>query len=108
MRFIAAPWAGLLSNDVWLENARRANASADKLARRLREVAGLTTAFPRQANALFLRLPEPLVRQLHRRGWHFYKFLEPDVYRLMCSWALDERVIDEFITDVKALQKVHA
>jgi threonine aldolase len=102
MRFIAAPWAGLLTDGVWLRNAQQANASAASLAQRLREVAGLEPAFPRQANAVFLSMPEQLVTQLHARGWHFYKFLEPDIYRLMCSWATMPRVIDEFIADVQA------
>ncbi len=104
MRFIAAPWAGMLSDDVWLKNARRANASAQKLARKLSEVAGMRTAFPREANAVFLHMPEALVRQLHERGWHFYKFIEPDVYRVMCSWSLTEDVIDDFIADVQSLR----
>ncbi len=103
MRFIAAPWAGMLSDDVWLKNARRANASAEKLARKLSEVAGLRTAFPREANAIFLHMPEALVRQLHERGWRFYKFIEPDVYRVMCSWSLTAQVIDDFVADVKSL-----
>ena len=105
MRFIAAPWAGLLSDGVWLQNARRANASAATLASRLHEVAGLKIAFPCQANAVFLRMPERLVEQLHARGWHFYKFLEPDVYRLMCSWATTPRVIDEFIAELQAVDR---
>jgi len=103
MRFIAAPWAGLLGDGVWLRNARQANASAVSLANRLRDVAGLERAFPVEANAVFVRMPEKLVTQLHERGWHFYKFLEPDIYRLMCSWATTPRVIDEFVADVKAV-----
>ena len=104
MRFLAAPWAGLLRDGIWVENARRANASAQELARKLKEVAGFEPAFPRQANAVFLHMPETLVRRLHARGWHFYKFIEPDVYRVMCSWALTGQVIDEFVADVKAAQ----
>ena len=104
MRFLAAPWAGLLTNRVWLANARRANASAAYLARRLREVGGFQLVVPQEVNAVFVRLPESLVTQLHERGWHFYKFIEPDVYRLMCSWAVGEDVLDEFVADVKALQ----
>ncbi|HEV8185903.1 MAG TPA: low specificity L-threonine aldolase [Chthoniobacterales bacterium] len=106
MRFVAAPWAGLLSDDVWLKNARRANASAEKLAQKLSVAAGLQPMFPREANAIFLPMPEALVRRLHERGWHFYKFIEPDVYRVMCSWSLTEQVIDDFVADVKSLQQV--
>ena len=105
MRFVAAPWAGLLNNGVWLRNAQRANASAASLAQKLRDVGRFEPVFPREANAIFVRLPEQLVAQLHARGWHFYKFLEPDVYRLMCSWAVTERELDAFIADVKALTR---
>ena len=103
MRFLAAPWVGLLRDGVWLENARRANASAVSLARKLRDVVSFEPVVPQQANAVFLRMTDSLVAQLHERGWHFYKFIEPDVYRLMCSWAMSEAVIDEFVADVKSL-----
>jgi threonine aldolase len=101
MRFLAAPWAGLLHNGVWLENARRANQRAKELAEKLATTLGLKPAFPCEANALFLRLPEQLVTQLHGRGWHFYKFIEPDVYRLMCSWSVTEKDIDDFVQEMK-------
>jgi threonine aldolase len=101
MRFLAAPWAGLLQDGVWLRNAQRANAAADSLARKLQAAAGLEPAFPRSANAVFLRLPAKLVAQLHAAGWHFYKFLEPDIYRLMCSWAASTEMLDEFVAAVQ-------
>jgi threonine aldolase len=49
---------------------------------------------------VFLRLPEQLVARLHESGWRFYKFIEPDIYRLMCAWSTTEQQIDEFIADV--------
>ena len=101
MRYFAAPWASLLTEGVWLRNAKRANAAAGKLATALSGVAGLEPAFPRQANALFLRMPEELFTRLEKRGWHFYKFLEPDIYRLMCSWAATDEMIEAFVADVK-------
>lgn len=97
MRFIAAPWAGLLADEVWLRNARHANEAAKKLAARL----GADLAFPCEANAVFLRLPNEKVAELQNRGWHFYKFIEPDIYRLMCSWSVTERDIADFVADFK-------
>jgi threonine aldolase len=47
---------------------------------------------------------EHLVRELHGRGWHFYKFIEPDVYRLMCSWSVTDRDIADFVAEVAALK----
>ena len=106
MRYLAAPWVGLLDNNVWLRNARRANASAKLLAEKLRQIGILKTAFPREANAVFLRLRDEIARELHAAGWYFYKFIEPDIYRLMCSWAATERDIEAFIVDFKTAAKV--
>ena len=99
MRFLAAPWAGLLTDEIWLKNARHANAMASLLAEKLRAAGLGQLAFPREANALFLHLPNEIAEQMRRRGWQFLKFVEPDIYRLMCSWATTETEIEEFVAD---------
>ena len=101
MRFLSAPWVGLLEGEAWLDNARHSNDCAQKLAPKLAHVLGAEPVFPCEASALFLRLREPIVRALQDRGWHFYKFMEPDVYRFMCSWATSEKDIEDFVTDVR-------
>lgn len=100
MRFLAAPWAGLLNDDNWIANARHANKCARSLAEKLTAALGIEPFFPCEASAVFLRLSEQLVTQLQGRGWRFYKFIEPDVYRFMCSWATNEKQIDDFVADV--------
>ena len=100
MRFLAASWMGLLTGDVWLRNAQHANRAAHQLAQNLQGMANVEVVFPVEANAVFARLDDRLVRGLQARGWRFYKFIEPDVYRLMCSWATTESDIDDFIRDV--------
>jgi threonine aldolase len=97
-RFLAAQWVGLLANGLWLRNAQHANAMARKLSERLAEK--IDIVLPVQANALFLRMPPQLAHDLHEGGWHFYKFIEPDVYRLTCSWATTDADIDQFVGDV--------
>lgn len=100
MRFLAAPWIGLLGNGVWLRNAQRANAKARKLAEHLERDAKVDLVLPVEANAVFVRLHEALTHNLQARGWRFYKFVEPDIYRLMCSWATADAEIDRFIGDM--------
>lgn len=104
MRFLAAPWLGLLNGDVWLRNARHANQMACVLAQRLRNEAGLESVFPVESNAVFMQLDEQLVRDLHARGWRFYKFLEPDIYRLMCSWSTADEDISMLVDDFAAIK----
>ena len=103
MRFLAAPWLGLLNEDVWLRNARRANEAAGELAQRLNE-AGVENVFPVESNAVFVQLNGQIVRGLHTRGWRFYKFVEPDIYRLMCSWATTDQEISMLVGDVVAIK----
>jgi len=105
MRFLAAPWVGLLEDGVWLRNARHANEMARTLAERLRVRARIDIVFPVEANAVFLRMDDRLVRDLHAHGWDFYKFLEPDIYRLMCSWSASEGQIERFVADVRCAQE---
>jgi threonine aldolase len=103
MRFLAAPWLALLTGDVWLRNAQHANRMARQLANRLQAEAKIDIVFSVEANAVFARMSEKLVRDLHGRGWHFYKVIEPDVYRLMCSWSVTDQDISDFMSDVAAL-----
>jgi len=100
MRFLAAPWIGLLAGDVWLRNARHANRAAHQLAHYLQRKANVEVVFPVEANAVFVRMNDEVARGIQARGWRFYKFIEPDVYRLMCSWATTESDIGDFIRDV--------
>jgi len=104
MRFLAAPWLGLLNGDVWLRNAQHANDAARELAQRLRNEAGMETVFPLESNAVFVQLGEQHVRDLHARGWRFYKFLEPDIYRLMCSWSTADEDISMLVADLLAIK----
>lgn len=101
-RFLAAPWVGMLSDNVWIENARHANRCAKLLEQKLTAALGNEPAFPCEASALFVRMADELVRQLQARGWRFYKFIEPDTYRLMCSWSVTEKDIEDFVNDVKS------
>jgi threonine aldolase len=105
MRFLAAPWIGLFTDEVWLKNASHANEMAALLEKKMREAGVRKLAFPRQANALFLPLPNEVAEQLHARGWQFLKFVEPDIHRLMCSWATTETEIEEFVADLRQVSE---
>jgi len=104
MRFLAAPWLGLLTGDAWLWNAHHSNRAARDLASRLRKEAGIDSVFPVEANAVFVSMDERLASGLHARGWRFYKFAEPNVYRLMCSWSTTEEEISSLLADVVAIK----
>jgi len=57
--------------------------------------------FPRQANSVFVQLPERAVEALHARGWHFYTFIGAGGARLMCSWDTQPEDVAALLADVR-------
>jgi threonine aldolase len=108
MRFMAAAWLGILKDNVWLQNARQANRAAMDLAERLRGEAQIEPVFPVESNAVFLRLQAETAAKLHERGWRFYKFIEPDVYRLMCAWSTHPDDMADLAADLKSVRSAEA
>lgn len=103
MRFIAAPWAGMLQSGAWLARAAHANRCARQLAERLQAIEGVELMFPCEANSVFVRMPPALVEGLHARGRHFYTFIGCGGARLMCSWDTTAGDIDALIQDIREL-----
>ncbi len=101
MRFISAPWLGLLETGAWLKNARHANQCAEYLESKLLNIAGVEIVFPREANAVFTKLPEHVIHSLKAKNWQFYTFIGVGGVRLMCSWNTTQSRIDELISDIQ-------
>lgn len=101
MRFISAPWIGMLENDVWLRNARHANAMAQRLFAAINGVPGVKVMHPPQANAVFAYLPQPAIDALHAQGWKFYDFIAGGGCRLMCAWDTTPEAVDAFASDIR-------
>jgi len=102
MRYLTAPWVGLLEGGVWLENARHANAMAARLEAGMRSLPGIDVLGTRDANAVFARLPETVAAGLRGRGWVFYDFIGSGGCRFMCSWATTPADVDALLADAAA------
>jgi threonine aldolase len=103
MRFLSAPWVGMLQNNVWLKYALHANNMAELLRESLAEMPEVKILFPRQANAVFAELPETVIQAMWDRGWLFYTFIGRGGCRLMCSWDTTEQDVRDFVADLKSL-----
>ncbi len=101
MRYLSAPWFGLLKDNAMLKHAAHANASARKLSAALAEIEGVTLVHPTEANAVFVQIAESAVASLHNRGWVFYTFIGSGHCRFMCSWATTDADIDALVQDVR-------
>ncbi len=103
MRFLSAPWIGLLHDGAWLRYAAHANAMATRLDKALKKIPEVRIMFPCQANSVFVELPERVISGLWKRGWHFYTFIGKGGCRLMCAWDTTEADVDAFIADLQSL-----
>ncbi len=100
MRFISAPWVGMLKNNVWLDNARHSNAMAQRLYAGIRDLPAIKVLHPPQANGVFAHFPAAAIKALHAMDWKFYEFIADGGCRFMCSWDTTAETVDAFIADM--------
>ena len=104
-RFIAAQFLEFLGTDLWLENARNANALAARLSDGLAksQYAKLTQAT--QANGCFVIFPRKLISKLREHSFFYVWDEHTFECRLMTSWDTTEDDVDGFLAH---LEKVGA
>jgi threonine aldolase len=103
MRFLAAPWVGLLQTGAWLRHASHANQMAARLTARLRQIPGIQFLSTPQVNSVFLELPPAIIEALRQHGWKFYTFIGQGGIRLMCSWDTTADDVDALADDLTRL-----
>lgn len=104
MRLVAAQMDAYLAEDLWLRNARHANAMAQRLAGGLRGVTGVSVHEGGDANILFCTLPQRISDGLHAQGFHFYgDRWGPGVVRLVTSFATLAADVDALIAAAQRL-----
>src|SRR5262249_55531590 len=104
MRFITAQLDAYLADDLWLKNARHANAMAARAAAGLGRLAnrGVGLVPPSPANEVFVRLPDRVQAGLTPAGFQSHGWGPPagpdrGVYRLVTSWPTDPADVDTLI-----------
>ncbi|HEX5257928.1 MAG TPA: beta-eliminating lyase-related protein [Sphingomicrobium sp.] len=80
-RYLAAQLLAMLDGDLWLDNARAANAAAQELAKAAPE----RLIYPVEANELFLRVTDEEAERLRAMGFDFYEW-GPGEIRFVTSW----------------------
>jgi threonine aldolase len=84
-RFLAAQLLAMLDRDLWLDNARAANAAAAEIA----DACGERLMHPVEANELFVRLTAAERDALRGKGFGFYDWGE-DAARFVTAWNTRE------------------
>jgi threonine aldolase len=98
-RYLAAQILAMLEKDLWLTNARAANAAAAALA----EAAGPERLiYPVEANELFVRMTDDEAATLRVQGYDFYDW-GPGEVRFVTSWDQDLDAVGKLAAAIRAL-----
>ena len=104
MRFLSAQFVALLENDLWLRNARHANAMAKSLEEQIRRrFPQLRILYPVEANALFVQLPSHAIKKLQEKSFFWIWDEEESIARWMTTWDTQPEFLEQFLADLKSL-----
>ena len=102
MRYLSAQLVAYLEGDLWMRNARHANAMAQALSSGLSRVPAVRLVARVQANELFVAMPDELIDALQAAGAVFYRWIDVPgeslpVVRLVTSFATTEAEVRRFL-----------
>ncbi len=105
LRFISAPWVGVLQDGAWLRHAAHANAMARRLEAAIRALGRVEIAHAVQTNVVFAKIPDEIANAMReQRGWKFFSHVGgAGESRLMCSWDTTPEDVEAFAADLREL-----
>jgi len=108
MRFVSVQLLALLTDELWLRNARHANAMARRLEAAVRAVDGVRVERSAQANAVFAVLPAEVTEKLQQRFAFYTWDAATGEVRWMCSFDTTVEDVDAFAAAVSEEMAAHA
>jgi threonine aldolase len=96
MRFVAAQFNALLTEDLWLRNAEHANLTARALAEEVARIPRMKLTQPVETNAVFALMPREAVARVRERFFFYVWNQQISEVRLMCSFDTTEEDVREF------------
>jgi threonine aldolase len=96
MRFIAAQFEALLTNDLWRRSAEHANRMARLLENEVSTIPGVKVVWKVEANGVFVQVPREAIEKI-KQHYFFYMWIEEEsIVRWMCSFDTTEDDIHKF------------
>jgi threonine aldolase len=96
MRFIAAQFEALLTNNLWRRSAEHANRMAGLLETEISRIPGVKVVWKVEANGVFVQIPPHSIEKI-RQNYFFYTWMEEEsIVRWMCSFDTIEEDIRQF------------
>ncbi len=106
-RYLSAQMDAYLTDGLWLDMARAANARTAQLANGMRSHAATEMLYPVEANIIFFRATRAEHQRLKQGGAIYYVMdgdetqgdpAEPLTGRLVCDWSMTAEGVDQFLT----------
>jgi threonine aldolase len=95
---LAAQLLALIEGDLWLDNARAANAAAESLG----QSAPDRLVYPVEANEIFLRVSPAEAAHLRGLGFDFYDWAAGEI-RLVTSWDQGGEAVERLADAIRQL-----
>jgi threonine aldolase len=97
-RYLGAQMTAYLEGGLWLDNARRANGLAARLAKGLSGAPGIRIPNPVQANEVFAVMPRSMFERLRAAGANFYEWSAESVSGTLAADEVFTRFVLSFAT----------
>jgi len=99
MRFLSVQLEAFVANDLWLRNARHANAMAQRVREGLATIPGVRFRGPTEINFVLVALPQPVWDGLVADGYSFSRrgALSEGVIRIACAFDTTEEAVDALV-----------
>jgi threonine aldolase len=105
MRFIAAQFEALLTDDLWKRSAEHANRMARVLEAEVRAIPQVRVVWNVEANGVFAQIPQHAIEKIKER-YFFYPWIEEEcIVRWMCSFDTTQEDVKEFAQVVRKAVK---
>ena len=91
MRYLSAPWVGMLRDGAWLKHAAHANAMAKLMEQSIRGVPGLEVIHPVQTNSVFVSIPPAATRKCRNAAGSITPTSAPRAKRDSCAVGIQHQ-----------------
>ena len=103
LRYLSAQFIPYLENNLWLENAMKANLAATKLADIMKQYPQICFTQKIESNALFFTIPTEALRKLQEEYFFYMWNEEQNEARLVTSWDTTDEDIAGFEESLKII-----
>src|SRR5579872_4342548 len=105
MRFTAAQFEALLTDDLWRRSAVHANRMARSLEKEISQITEIRIVWKVEANGVFAQVPRHAIEKI-KEHYFFYMWMEEEsIVRWMCSFDTTEDDIRKFAEIVRGAVK---